>query len=311
MRSPTPLPLELRNRPFRVADAEGLGLSLERLRREDLARPTWGVRELRPDGTVLGLAVATALALPDDIAFSHLTAARLLDLPTPSFWDPTEPLDVMRTSERSRIRRHGCLPHKGLERRRVVHRHGLAVVTPEDTWCDLAAQLSLEDLIVLGDAVVHHRRGLPLDQLEAAVQRHGRSRGAGLISRAMPQLRPRSNSPTETITRLMFLRGGLPEPELNAVVNDRQSGQWLSESDFVWRRQRVVAEYDGDDHRTDKRRWRSDQARRENLVADGWGFVLLTAADIEEPRRHFPVERVRRMLATAEARLAKGLEPWD
>ena len=35
----------------------------------------------------------------------------------------------------------------------------------------------------------------------------------------------------------------------------RDSGQWLSDSDFVWRQQRVVAEFDGDHHRTDRAQW--------------------------------------------------------
>jgi hypothetical protein len=29
----------------------------------------------------------------------------------------------------------------------------------------------------------------------------------------------------------------LPEPELTVVINDRSSGQWLSDSDFLWREQ--------------------------------------------------------------------------
>jgi len=58
------------------------------------------------------------------------------------------------------------------------------------------------------------------------------------MSEVLPQLRPHNNSPMETRARLFFLRGGLPEPELNVVITDQASGQWLSDSDFVWRDQR-------------------------------------------------------------------------
>ncbi|MHB1473898.1 MAG: hypothetical protein ACYCV4_09780 [Dermatophilaceae bacterium] len=152
---------------------------------------------------------------------------------------------------------------------------------------------------MLGDAVVHYRRGIPYAQLAEAVSRRRggqpatrRSagdeavssrrggRGSRLIAEALPQLRPRNNSPMETRARLLFLRGGLPEPELNVVINDRDSGQWLSDSDFVWRERRVVAEFDGDHHRTDRAQWQNDVARRENLQDDGWAFVQLTYASV-------------------------------
>ena len=55
-----------------------------------------------------------------------------------------------------------------------------------------------------------------------------------------------------------------------ALRSDKSGG---SDSDFVWREQRVVAEFDGDHHRTDRQQWQNDMARRENLQDDGWGFV--------------------------------------
>ena len=117
------------------------------------------------------------------------------------------------------------------------------------------------------------------------------------MAEALPQLRPRNNSPMETRARLLFLRGGLPEPELNVVINDSDSGQWLSDSDFVWRREKVVAEFDGDHHRTDRQQWQNDVARRENLQDDGWAFVQLTYASVMRyPRNQATVERLRRLL---------------
>jgi hypothetical protein len=173
------------------------------------------------------------------------------------------------------------------------------VVSPEDTWCDLAStgSLDLDELIVLGDAVVHHRRGIPPRQLAEAVRRRRGWRGRRLMEEALLQLRPRSNSPMETRARLFFLRGGLPEPELNVVINDRDSGQWLSDSDFVWREQKVVAEFDGDHHRTDRQQWQNDVARRENLQDDGWAFVQLTYASVMvHPRNQATLRRLRLLL---------------
>ena len=277
-------------------------MSEQRLRHRGLSCPAHGVRQAGTDprGTDLAqLAEATNLVLPAGSAFSHLTAARLLGLPAPGRWTPAEPLDVMNVTAAAKIRRAGCSGHRGLESRRVVLRKGLRIVSPEDTWCDLGGSgaVDLDELIVVGDAVVHYRRGIPYAQLAEAVSRRRGGRGSKLLAEALPQLRPRNNSPMETRARLLFLRGGLPEPELNVVINDRASGQWLSDSDFVWRGRRVVAEFDGDHHRTDRQQWQNDVARRENLQDDGWAFVQLTYASVMVyPRNQATVRRLRRLL---------------
>lgn len=296
------MPPELGRRAFTVSEGHALGLGEGRLRHRDLSRPTHGVRQAGADpqrAELTLLAEAVSLVLPAGSAFSHMTAARILGLPVPQRWAPAEPIDVMNVSSAPMIRRTGCKGHRGLESRRVVRRGGLQVVSPEDTWCDLAStgSLDLDDVIVLGDAVVHHRRGIPLSQLAEAVGRRPGWRGRRLMDEALAQLRPRNNSPMETRARLFFLRGGLPEPELNVVINDRDSGQWLSESDFVWREQRVVAEFDGDHHRTDRRQWQNDVARRENLQDEGWDFVQLTYASVMvHPRNQATLRRLRRLL---------------
>jgi len=295
----TPMPPELKSRPFTVAEAYALGLGEGRLRDADLSRSTHGVRRFGETASLVQLAEATRLVLPVGSAFSHLTAARLLGLPVPRRWSMTEPLDVMNVTAAAKIRRAGCTGHRGLESRRVITRKNMSVVSQEDTWCDLAAAavLDLDELIVVGDEVVHHRRGISLTQLAGAIrQRRGR-RGSRLMAEAFPQLRPRSNSPMETRARLVFLRGGLPEPELNVVINDQHSGQWLSDSDFVWRKRRVVAEFDGDHHRTDRRQWQNDVARCQNLQDDGWAFVQLTYPDVMiYPRNLKTVNRLHRLL---------------
>jgi hypothetical protein len=205
----------------------------------------------------------------------------------------------MNVTAAAKIRRAGCTGHRGLESRRVILRKNMRVVSQEDTWCDLAAAavLDLDELIVMGDEVVHHRRGISLTQLAGAIRQRRGGRGSRLMAEAFPQLRPRSNSPMETRARLLFLRGGLPEPELNVVINDQHSGQWLSDSDFVWRKRRVVAEFDGDHHRTDRRQWQNDVARCQNLQDDGWAFVQLTYPDVMiYPRNLKTVNRLHRLL---------------
>jgi very-short-patch-repair endonuclease len=86
----------------------------------------------------------------------------------------------------------------------------------------------------------------------------------------------------ETRARLTFRTWGLPEPELNINIYDRH-GQWLAKPDFVWRTRRVLAEYDGDQHRTDRSRWQYERTRRLALEAEGWTYVELTAESLADP----------------------------
>ena len=82
-------------------------------------------------------AAAFALALPDDVAFSHTTAARLWRIPLPRALEDDDDLHVMRETRRPRIERVGCVSHRGSERRRIVLLDGLRITSLADTWCDL------------------------------------------------------------------------------------------------------------------------------------------------------------------------------
>ncbi len=72
--------------------------------------------------------------------------------------------------------------------------------------------------------------------------------------------------------RCVFHDHGLPEPELNVNIYT-DAGAFISCNDFVWRDRRVVCEYDGDWHRTDRDRWQVDRERRARLEDLGWTYV--------------------------------------
>lgn len=183
-----PLPDVLGQGAFTVGEAHRSGIGEGRLRSAELSRPAHGVRRIGPTTSLAQLADATRLVLPGGSAFSHLTAARLMALPVPRRWTPRELLEVMNVTSAPMVRRAGCRGHRGVESRRVVIRRGLRVVSPEDTWCDLAAAgaLDLDELIVLGDAVLHYQRGISPDLLAGAVGRRRGQRGTLLMAEAFP-----------------------------------------------------------------------------------------------------------------------------
>src|SRR5687768_2338392 len=258
---PAPLPPSLSSGPFTVAAAAGAGLTRARLRAGDLVTPTYGVRDWpAASETLPARALAFSVALPDDVAFSHLTAARLLGLPTPRRWTPEEPLDVMRRTDLPRVERGGVRPHRGLERRWTARTaEGLVVTGAVHTWADLSPALALDDLVAVGDALLRKPHWIPAKELErAACDRDGR--GAVRLREALALVRPGSRSAWESKARVAFHQWGLPEPELNVDVFS-EAGVWLACPDFVWRRQRVIGEYDGDQHRTDRAAWQYERER--------------------------------------------------
>jgi len=287
--NPRPLPPALRGQAFTILGGTVAGVSKSRMLRSDLARPTYGVRRDGPPTTFTDLAAAVALALPPDVAFCYSTAAGLLDLPLPS--DAGPPLHVMRTSEHTRIRRTGCVGHVGLERRELTFHSGLTLVSPADTFVDLA-DLPLDDLVILADAIA--TRDSSTESLVKAVAR--RDRVPARARAALALARVGSASPMESHSRLVFQRAGLPDPELNATLTD-ESGGWIATGDFVWRRQRVVVEYQGAHHFGDFDSGDRDITRRLLAEDNHWRYVEITKRDVfDEKRRHTMITRLRRWL---------------
>lgn len=283
-----PLPAELVAGPFTVAGARAAGLRPCDLRGRGLHRPTHSVRVLDDPTTVRERATVWSAALPADAAFSHLTAAGLLGIPLPAALEADPLLDVMRPSDRTPTRRRGCRGHRGLEVRRVTRHHGLRVTSPQDTWCDLGelvgCGLDVDDLVVAGDVVLGQCGADPTRVLRDVLDVRVRPRGSLALREALGLVRPGVRSPRETRARLMFVRAGFPEPEVNAVVTDH-AGEWLLEGDLVWRAQRVVGEYQGEHHASRGRR--SADAHRSGLARDeGWTVLELWAEDLDRaPRR--------------------------
>jgi hypothetical protein len=272
-----PLPADLQGRAFTVAEARRASVRSRRLDGPDLLRPAWGLRCSTLPTDVDGFCRLMARVLPEPFAFSHLTAARLWRLPLPSDWRPDEPLHVMRDG--TPVRRAGVVGHRGMQAREREELRGLPVTSPVDTWADLAVVpgLGVVDLVVAGDAFATRDPEL-LAAMVTTSARTGR-RGSRLLRAAGPLLRVGSGSAMETRARLAFVRGGLPEPELNAEVF-AEDGHFIARVDFLWREARVIVEYEGDHHRTDRRQWQVDVQRVRLLESLGWRVVRITSRDL-------------------------------
>ncbi len=114
----------------------------------------------------------------------------------------------------------------------------------------------------------------------------------------------------ESRTRLLFVRSGLPVPELNVQVSHADGG-FLCVSDFVWRRQRVIGEYQGADHFESFGRGDDDICRRLLAEDSRWKYIEVTKNDyFNAGRRHSMLSRFARYLGVEGAafRPSRALE---
>lgn len=300
-RPPSPLP-EWSSQPFRVKDAQARGVGAGRLRGPDLAAPYRGVRVLgRVDRSVLARCVAYEVTMGPGQIFSHRTAARLHGLPLPGSGHG-EPLHITVFQPDRAPRVRGIVGHHARVATLDVDLHeGLFVVAPAYALRQLAAELTVEDLVVAGDAAVGGRRPLcTVEELTAVVERSTGARGVAALREAVRLIRPGSESPQETRLRLQLLRAGLPEPMLNRDIHDA-AGRFVARGDLVYPDHRVVVEYDGDQHRTDRAQFERDVERLEDLARQGWRVVRVLAHHLRE--RDALAARVRAALRAGGWRL--------
>ncbi|MEV7972478.1 hypothetical protein [Cellulomonas sp. NPDC089187] len=143
----------------------------------------------------------------------------------------------------------------------------------------------MTELVVLGDALL--RRSRPVSRIDFLTLAQGEvpagTRGLRRLRAALPLIRARTDSCQETRLRLLLRDAGLPEPEVNRPILDRQ--RILAIPDLSYPDARLAIEYDGDIHRTDRRTWTRDLARRRTLEAHNWLIHTWTAADLRDPTR--------------------------
>jgi hypothetical protein len=303
------LPKVLRTRAFTVAEAREHGLSHKVLQGSRFRRLFHGVYVAADVEDSVGLwADAATLLLPDGFFFSHVTAASLYRLPLPVALSAGAGLAGVDVRGRPGI----AAPRvAGIH----VHRPPLAALAdmslfenrrltaPAATWMDLAATLPFDDLVALGDGVLHRAHAGP-ELFDDVLLRSANRPGVQRARLAQPLLEPRTDSPGETWVRLTLLRAGLPRPLANHDLLDEHR-QWVARPDFLYVDPPVIIQYDGGEHFRGLQRRRHDAARDELSRDLGFEVVVATALDRGQPGRF--VDRVVSARARATGRHHRGL----
>ncbi len=251
---------------------------------------------------IADLAAAYSTRMPPDQYFSHGTAAALLGLRLPEVRLRHVPgipvlggpvlggrvlggpvLDVSVPAPRRAPRLRGVRGHELLPSLQVrTLPSGLRVSDAVETWCQLAAELALDDLIVMGDGLVCRQSPLAtVSELTAAVAGWGARPGGPALRRALVDIRSRTDSARETMLRLMIVRAGLPEPVVNFEICNR-FGAVIGLGDLAYPSYRVLLEYDGGQHRSDERQFHIDISRLDAFMEEKWRVIRVNKSLMQQ-----------------------------
>lgn len=290
-------PADLRAEPFRRARAIGVGVTADQLRGPSfvhLRRDLYVHVDADVNDDLEARAWMTLM--PDRAAMYGATAAWWLGLPVPR---PREFHVIVPAGGAVPRRRPGLATHEGLGEHDVQVVRGLRVTTAERTWLDLSLVLSPIELVVVGDAMVRAAMTVPARLIAAADSARGR-RAIVQTRKQARMVRDRVDSPPETRLRLAMIAGGLPCPAVNPDVYD-EAGGWIGRPDLAYLELKISIQYEGDVHRVDKWRWRSDVSRDAVLVDHGWEVIRVTADDLRRP--WLLCQRIRRAMDRQRVRL--------
>lgn len=173
----------------------------------------------------------------------------------------------------------------------------IPVTTATRTAYDLGRHLPPRQAIARLDALAR-ATSLSSEDVLLLAKHHRGARGLRRLRAALPLVDAGAASPKETWLRLLLIDAGFPVPTTQIPVYD---GGYLPFAylDMGWEEYQVAAEYDGDQHRTDRLQYVKDHQRARKLAKKGWINIVV----INEDRRHDVIERV------GQALRARGWRP--
>lgn len=282
--------------PFTFRAAREAGLSRRQIQGPEYQRIIRGVHvSATVELTPAIRAKATLLVAPKNTVVARHTAAELMGATPPPDWRTHvttlrgSPTAQSPTDDDVAVGTRTGKPERGRRMRldevdsrvssdwsRLVWFNGILMTDPVRTFLEMAGDLDLVELVVLGDSIVRRTAVTP-DDLEAAAATPGAHRRQA--RRAAGLVRAQVDSPQESRLRMLIVLAGLPEPEVNIEIADG-SGRVRRRLDLGYRKYRLGVEYEGRQHVDDPAQWMSDIARREEFDDLGWRLMLFVAKDI-------------------------------
>jgi hypothetical protein len=233
--------------------------------------------------TLTERAAAALLVLPPDGVITGITALHLHGIELGS----ADPIRVATATNGQTVR-------GGIRLSRVTRLPQARgrIARPIPAWLSACAELDLVQAVAAADRLIQLGHATPGQVMDAAADHAGR--GCRLARRAAGLARSEVDSPKESELRLLLVLAGLPEPRCNPRIGTEREP--IGRMDLVLDPYRLIAEYDGEQHRTDPWQWARDIARHEAAVNAGYLIIRVTAGRMLHPRE---------IATTVHARLAE------
>lgn len=159
----------------------------------------------------------------------------------------------------------------------VTNVAGVRVTTPERTAFDLGRRLHKGRAVARMDALMRARPFAIADVEQLANVHRGMPR-LPQLRKALPLVDGGAESPRETWLRLLFIHAGLPRPTTQVVVYTAD-GRYIKRLDMVWEDYKVGAEYDGEQHLTDRSVYARDVWVGRELQRVQWRLIRVVKED--------------------------------
>lgn len=159
----------------------------------------------------------------------------------------------------------------------------LPVTSVARTAFDLGRHLPRGQALARLDALM---RATPysFEDVLVLAKRYRGARGLRRLAEVLPLVDGGAASPRESWLRLLLIDAGLPKPTTQIPVSE--GWRLVGLLDMGWEDYMVALEYDGDQHRTDRRQFVKDIDRLRKLSNLGWTVIRVVA-------EHRPDEIVR------------------
>ena len=217
-----------------------------------------------------------------NVVVSHVTALRVLRVEVPRECSlKSNAVHIMSMVKGKRRANRQIVTHSCNRELPVVQvDERIWCVAPAYVWVHMAGYVSIEDLVVLGDAMMRRDRELKLLQIDdftealALLGQHYRH-GATCRS-ALRMLRADTDSPPESALRVGLWRIGLGGMVVNHVVEDTEH-IWMP--DLAWVESKVALEYEGEYH-FGRHQVQHDAHRNQRFRQLGWSVINAYAEDL-------------------------------
>jgi AbiEi antitoxin C-terminal domain/Protein of unknown function (DUF559) len=168
---------------------------------------------------------------------------------------------------------------------------GIPVTSPARTALDLGCWYPTVSAVAAIDALAR-ATDIKAADVELLAERYPGRRGIARARQAVALFDAGAQSPKESWLRVVLVQAGLPRPQTQIPVYD-EFGETIAYLDMGWADVKVAVEYDGEQHRSDRRQYTWDVRRLEMLERLGWIVIRVLAGD----RPDEIIRRVRAALA--------------